>query len=62
MYNDTDFLYVKNVIEPLEQLIRRIQRSNEVSVDEVKELNRLLYEKYLVLEQILTEMNEYSEK
>lgn len=57
--NDPNFLYVKNVIEPLEILIKKIQKSEGLSRERLKELDILLLEKYLVLENILQdEINE----
>lgn len=56
---DPNLLYVKNVIEPLEILIKKIQKSEGLSRERLKELDILLLEKYLVLENILDdEINE----
>lgn len=62
MKESTDVLYVKNVIEPLEALIQKIQLSNEYSHEEVEKLNKLLLEKYLILENILQENSSNSQE
>lgn len=50
-----DFLYTKNVIKPLESLIRKVTIFDDVSLKERKKLDKLLLEKYVKLEQILQE-------
>lgn len=55
MKKPIDILYVKNVIKPLEDLIYKIEISNAFSKKELKILNKLLLEKYLILENILQE-------
>ncbi len=62
MKEETDVLYVKNVIEPLEELIQKIQISNEYSKEEVEKLDKLLLEKYLILENILQENSSNSQE
>lgn len=62
MKEETDVLYVKNVIEPLERLIQKIQISNEYSHEEVEKLDKLLLEKYLILENILQENSSNSQE
>ena len=51
----TDFLYTKNVIEPLECLIRKVATFDDISLEERKKLDKLLLEKYVKLVQILQE-------
>lgn len=53
--NKPDILYVKNVIEPLEALIQKVWKSEELSRESLRQLDALLLEKYLVLENILNE-------
>lgn len=55
MKKQIDILYVKNVIKPLEELIYKIESSKEFSQKDLKILNKLLLEKYLILENILQE-------
>ena len=52
---ETDLLYVKNVIAPLENMIKKLQVSENVSREDIKELDKILLEKYLTLEKIIEE-------
>ena len=52
---ETEILYVRNIINPLEALIQTIQTSDESSKKGLKELDKLLLEKYMVLENLLNE-------
>lgn len=58
----TNFLYVKNVIEPLEKLIQKMQSSGEFPHEELQKLDKLLFEKYLILENILQENSTNSQE
>ena len=55
MEKQADILYVKNVIKPLEELIRKMEVSNKFSKNDIELLNQLLTEKYIILEHILQE-------
>ena len=46
-----DLLYVIYVLVPLEEFIKRAQTANILSQDELKKMDQLLLEKYLMLEQ-----------
>lgn len=61
MERPTDILYVKNIIKPLEDLIKRMELSNDFSKKDVEVLNQLLAEKYIVLEHILQENSSNSQ-
>lgn len=61
MKKQTDILYVKKVIRPLEELIAKIEVSDEFSQQDLEILNQLLLEKYLILEHILQENSSNSQ-
>ncbi|MCI9233164.1 MAG: hypothetical protein HFH08_01040 [Bacilli bacterium] len=61
MKEQIDILYVKNVIKPLEELIHKIELSDEFSRKDLEILNQLLLEKYLILENILQENSSNSQ-
>lgn len=61
MKMQTDILYVKSIIKPLEELIIRIELSSDFSKQDVELLNQLLTEKYIVLEHILQENSSNSQ-
>lgn len=50
---ESDLLYVIYILEPLEEVIKRVQVANRVSQDELEKLDRLLLKKYLMLEEKL---------
>ncbi len=54
---EVDLLYVKNVIAPLENMIKKLQVSDMVSRTDIRELDKILLEKYLTLEKILEEIS-----
>ena len=62
MKMQTDILYVKSIIKPLEELIIRIELSSDFSKQDVELLNQLLTEKYIVLEHILQENSSNSQQ
>ena len=55
MKKQIDILYVKKVIKPLEEVIHKVEVSDEFSQRDLETLNQLLLEKYLILEHILQE-------
>lgn len=57
MERRADILYVEHVIKPLEELIHRIESTEELSSEGLERLNQLLVEKYIALEKISKEVN-----
>lgn len=52
---NTNILYVKNVIHPLEKLVKKMREFGYLSKEERHQLDQLLLDKYLMLECILRE-------
>ncbi len=61
MKKQIDILYVKKVIKPLEEIIRKVEVSDEFSQQDLEILNQLLLEKYLIVEHILQENSSNSQ-
>lgn len=61
MKKQIDILYVKKVIKPLEEVIHKVEASDEFSQRDLETLNQLLLEKYLILEHILQENSSNSQ-
>ncbi len=61
MKKQIDILYVKKVIKPLEEVIHKVEVSDEFSQQDLEVLNQLLLEKYLILEHILQENSSNSQ-
>lgn len=61
MKKQIDILYVKKVIKPLEDVIRKVEVSDDFSQQDLEILNQLLLEKYLILEHILQENSSNSQ-
>ncbi|MCI8545298.1 MAG: hypothetical protein HFH09_03605 [Bacilli bacterium] len=61
MKKQIDILYVKKVIKPLEEVIHKVEVSDEFSQRDLETLNQLLLEKYLILEHILQENSSNSQ-
>ncbi len=50
MKEELDNLYSRKVIDPLERLLIELQVGHQLSPEEVKKLDQLLLEKYVILE------------